>query len=409
MGPIILFDKSLLQALSINEAVWFDHFFLHNISPVFFIETLADLEKKVRSGRTPEEEVGHIAKKTPEMSAYPNVLHHRICLANLLENNVTMDGHIIVSGGKPIQDGEKSGYAYELSTEAEALNRWHNGHFMDVERKYAKLWRNMLKTMQLEKVLDRLKKLGILSVNCKTLEDVMSIAKGFVKDLNISLRRMKLVFELLSIPYQYSREIIKNWSRAGRPSLISYSPYSAHVITIDLFFYIATFNDLISIERVTNKIDMAYLYYLPFCHVFTSSDKLHRRCAPLFLRNDQIFIWGPDLKKDLREINNYYNNYPESEKERGIFYLAPTPPFDKDFLISKLWDRYCPGWRSHRKKAFPRKNKKLVDKLVNIIESEGSSLDQEGPNNIDPDIMMVQKKVSRRRGDWWQLPKYIDE
>lgn len=30
MGPIVLFDKSFLQALSVDEAVWFDHFFLAN-------------------------------------------------------------------------------------------------------------------------------------------------------------------------------------------------------------------------------------------------------------------------------------------------------------------------------------------------------------------------------------------
>jgi hypothetical protein len=61
MGPITLFDKSFLQSLSLDEAVFFDHYFLSNICPLLFIETLADLDKGVREGRTPEEEVSIIS------------------------------------------------------------------------------------------------------------------------------------------------------------------------------------------------------------------------------------------------------------------------------------------------------------------------------------------------------------
>jgi hypothetical protein len=80
MGPIILFDKSALQALSIDESVWFDQFFLPVICPIFFVETLADLEKSIRTGRTPEEEVGLIAVRTPQMSGQPNVNHIDLCI-----------------------------------------------------------------------------------------------------------------------------------------------------------------------------------------------------------------------------------------------------------------------------------------------------------------------------------------
>ena len=48
MGPIALFDKSFLQSLSVDESVWFDHFFLPVVSPLFFVETLADLAKAPR-------------------------------------------------------------------------------------------------------------------------------------------------------------------------------------------------------------------------------------------------------------------------------------------------------------------------------------------------------------------------
>jgi len=46
VGPIALFDKSFLQSLNVDEAVLFDHFFLPVISPLFFVETLADLSRE---------------------------------------------------------------------------------------------------------------------------------------------------------------------------------------------------------------------------------------------------------------------------------------------------------------------------------------------------------------------------
>ena len=45
MGPSAVFDKSFLQNLSLDESVWFDHYFLPIITPLFFVETLGDLEK----------------------------------------------------------------------------------------------------------------------------------------------------------------------------------------------------------------------------------------------------------------------------------------------------------------------------------------------------------------------------
>lgn len=74
-GPITIFDKSALQSLSMDESVCLDAFFLVNVVPLFYAETLADLEKEVAEGRSPEDLVGMLAVKTPP-NAVPNV-HHR--------------------------------------------------------------------------------------------------------------------------------------------------------------------------------------------------------------------------------------------------------------------------------------------------------------------------------------------
>jgi hypothetical protein len=46
MGPIAIFDKSALQALNMDEAVWFDVFFSANVTPPLYVETLADSKRR---------------------------------------------------------------------------------------------------------------------------------------------------------------------------------------------------------------------------------------------------------------------------------------------------------------------------------------------------------------------------
>src|SRR4051812_22094314 len=103
MGPTILFDKSFLQSLSVDESVLFDHFFIPVICPVFYVETLADLEKAVRQGRTSEQEVGIIAQKTPEMSGVPCAQHTELCMADLMGRNIPMNGQVPIVGGKAVK------------------------------------------------------------------------------------------------------------------------------------------------------------------------------------------------------------------------------------------------------------------------------------------------------------------
>lgn len=45
MGPILIFDKSALQGLRLRETALLNTLFLTNITPLFYVETLADLEK----------------------------------------------------------------------------------------------------------------------------------------------------------------------------------------------------------------------------------------------------------------------------------------------------------------------------------------------------------------------------
>ena len=91
------------------------------ISPLFYIEVLADLEKAVRAGRSPDEEVGIIAQKTPEMHGYPANHHTKLAMANLAGNSVPMDGRIPIAGGKLVKVEDKSGVVYDEPPDRNSL------------------------------------------------------------------------------------------------------------------------------------------------------------------------------------------------------------------------------------------------------------------------------------------------
>ena len=79
---------------------------------------------------------------------------------------------------------------------------------------------------------------------------------------------MKTAYALLGLPPEYWRAIERRWKDNLRPALPDYSPYTAHCLTVDVFFHLCVDKRLISGERPSNKIDIAYLYYLPFAMAF---------------------------------------------------------------------------------------------------------------------------------------------
>ena len=411
MGPIALFDKSFLQALSLDESVWFDHFFYPIICPLFYVETLADLEKAVRAGRTPEQEVGFIARKTPEMHGGPSIHHQTLALANLMGQDVPLTGRIPIAGGRPVKVGDKSGIIYDASPESQAFSRWQKGEFLELERQFAQAWRASLSSLDLKAVAEQMKTLGVNPQTCKSLEDAKQLADALVQNRDKPFERMKLAFLFLDIPRQYEHPILQRWSVAGYPPLSVYAPYTAHVLNVEVFFQIALASGHISSERPSNRVDIGYLFYAPFCMTFVSSDKLHRRCAPLYLRPDQDFVWGEDLKLDLKALNEHYTALPDAEKEKGIMRFAANPPEAGDFLVSRLWDRHLRPWRGKRQPEVtdPQKEKELVEHLKRFADAPTVPAEELDFAAGHADVLSIQRMVQKRKGSWWQMPKDLKE
>ena len=178
-----------------------DNFYMSTITPLFFVECLADLEKQMRSGSTPEQLVGSLADRTPDSQGYPNVHHMAILNGELSRqfNLKTVYERVAMAHGEPVQLGEKKGLVYRKSKEQEALERWTKRQFLEVERNIAKEWRRSLTRVDFDTMVRNV--MGHLGPwrTPKTLEDAKQIADAIIDYMDPEWL-LRFGLDLLGVP-----------------------------------------------------------------------------------------------------------------------------------------------------------------------------------------------------------------
>jgi hypothetical protein len=348
--------------------------------------------------------VRDVANKFPEWGGSPCAFHGDLVVRDLLGDRIAMRYQIPRAGGRMVQ----SGVVFDQSPEEEAFSRWRQGRFQEVERIAATAWRKTLDELDLVSVQKEMRAIGFTQKTCKTLADAKAIANALVAATNNSYAQLALVMQFFHIPTQLHPRIAERWQRSPRQKLSDFAPYAAYALSVEIFFQVALGAGLIGGERPSNRTDIAYLFYLPFSMILVSSDDLHRRAAPLFMREDQSFVWGQDLKADLKSINTHYLQLPESEREKGISSFAESPPDGS--MVAELWDRYMrKGIRDEEPvKMNPEAEAALVARLK-AFSQQPTLTNVEGVPLEEPEMVSVHRMVRHRRGSWWQLPKDYKE
>lgn len=416
MGPMTIFDKSALQALSMDEAVWFDAFFGVNVVPVFYIETLADLEKDMATGKSAEDLVGMLAEKTPS-NAYPNVHHETLIAAELAGHEIAMDGKPVVSAGelKETSDGSV-GVHIEQFPEHAALLRWQEHDFLAVERSLARGWRAELAAFDPERQKGLVRNVLSGSTKPSDLRQLKDFVDSFCATEDAQV--LAMAFDLLGIDDHHRKLGRQRWEQAGKPRLDRFLPYTCHVFKVDLLFYLGIERGLISGERASNRADMAYLYYLPFTALFTSADKLHHRTVPVFLREGQTYLPASELKVALRELDAHYSELPSAVKELGVLAFASYPPHNVDNLVTRLWDEQMrPDWRKiaqQRESELGKPRDEAAEKTtleeikLRIADAEALPPDATEPEG-GADYFITSRRVPAKKGKWRMVSQEIEE
>ena len=408
LGPFLIFDKSSLESLNLDEAVMLDNFYMSNITPLFFVECLADLEKAIRSNSTPEQLVGSLATRTPESQSYPNV-HHATILRGELAGKFelkTVHGRVMLAGGRHVQLGEKKGVIFERSPEAEAISRWGKREFLELERNIARQWRRALTSIDLDAMVQSV--MGGLGPwrKPKSLQDARKMTDAIIDNMDPEwLIRFGLNLLGASETVEY---VVSNWIQKRRPPLRDHLPYFVFMLMINIFFCLVLPTQLLSKVKPSHKIDLAYLYYLPFCSVFTSKDNFHADIVPLFLSPEQTFVNGTELKEDLKRLVGHYEALPEEMLKTGLIHFAAYPPDDSGFLITRLWDKYLPGWRAARERPKPVRDPEEEKRIVEEINRQTDSPELQPSDEQDIDKMdyaTIRRMVHPQKGRWLRFSK----
>lgn len=417
MGPITIFDKSALQALSMDEAVWFDAFFLANVVPLFYVETLADLEKEVTEGKKPEDVVGRLAEKTPSGAA-PNVYHRHLILGELTGTTIEMNGQVVIGAGdvKQAPDGSVGVHVDEFPEEA-VLHRWKNHEFLEIERAAAKGWRAELAEHDPDRLIAVLKNILPVDTKISDLEQLKTFIDSFCSSKEQEV--ITLALEVLGVPDEYKRYALQRWEAADNAPLDEFAPYTTHVFKVDLLFYLGIHRGFISGDRASNRVDIAYLYYLPFAMVFISGDKLHRRTVPLFLRDDQSYLHADEFKTALREIDEHYDALPDEIKELGVLQFASYPPAEMDNAVNQLWDKHMrPDWREIAKHQESERGKPrdeaagrltVAEMKARIEQAQPVAGETAGLGDGGPDYIVIRRQVPVKKGKWRMVSKEVEE
>ena len=410
MGPITLFDKSFLQSLSTDESVWFDNFFYPVVAPLFIIETLADLYKKPREGKTAEDEVGIIAAKTPQLHGGPCHFHVNLYISDLLGNHVPLTGQVPIAGMRRVVKDGQEGAVLEVTPEARAFSRWQDGQFQLLERFQGRAWRMQVENSDLSAIEHRMKQLGVDRKTCKTIEDALKLADEMIAGLTKSPGRFDVMLQALDVPDEVRPHVKARWKRTGHAPFATFAPYARHVLRVQLFFQIALGANLIASTRASHKVDIAYLFYLPFCSLFVSSDRLHRLCATLFLRADQEFVWGAELKPELAALNTHFAALPEDTRKEGIYAFASRLPDESQGLIRALFTRHTPNLLRPAAavgmpKMDPERHKALVDHVKSWTKAPavGGFTGDSAAAADGLQSMVIKRAISRTRGSWTMI------
>jgi hypothetical protein len=217
----------------------------------------------------------------------------------------------------------------------------------------------------------------------------------------------------LNVPYEAWAKIFDRWKQLGGPALPAFAPYAAHVMCVDLFFTAALMYGLIGAERASNKIDMNYLYYLPFCMAFASKDKLHAKTVKHFLKGNQQFVWAADLKSDLKRLDEYFSAMPDEVKQRGVMSFAHRPALDTSFFTTRLWDHFMPPrWRDNKHAAetdTPEERERRKELLKELNAQVAAAAAAGEPVTVnDADFVIMESKVPRQLGKWKIVPDEME-
>jgi hypothetical protein len=297
--PALIFDKSAFQALSRREHAERLSRYEENVTPILLREILGDLAKD-GSGTPPKKVVQVLAGKFLGSGGVINADHRKLCAGDLTGTaRFPMDGRPVLDEyTEAVEPDGSTSIFIDLMEGNRSILRWARANFSDADLVTATKFRTWAGAFSIEALSGRLRQHHVLLPRPKTLTDLQLIADDLLERGSLQAAFLDWLIEQLRLPPVARGDIVRRWQSEGRPRLAVFAPYAYHCARVLLLLLIGMRHNLLSL-RPTNRLDAEYLFYVPFCEVFVSDDRLHTQLAPMVLGPGRSFVPLREFKREM--------------------------------------------------------------------------------------------------------------
>lgn len=386
--PIVL-DKSTFQGLNYRDIIELHRYYRVNITPLLVSEILGDLSKEEKTGRkTPKEEVINLSKKLFPYNSYVNMPCKSIIEYSFLGKFTDSENRPFLIANESIKTGKKNGLTFKETEEEKSIKRWKVGNFKSIDEITSTLWRNESNDENVindfKNKFEHLDNIKVKNTKATNPEKFEELKERFFERINIEMDEedtLILMLNYFQIEEDKKREILKRYNNGNVYQLEEFSEYAYYCYSIVSMFFIGMNNSLFG-DRLTNLLDLEYLFYAPFSSVFSTNDKFLISLFNVIQPKNVRFISLKSLKGDLVKFQalNTSENWSE------------IPP-DKETETFQIWDSLFNLELSAKLKPSEKdkaRAKKEFEEILKIAETG-----EKGEFKGEPDFLVKKSFMSR--------------
>ncbi len=409
----IILDKSVVYGLTNPQVDSLDRHFFLVVPPILINEILAGLAKKAEAPTIEN----RISQHSYRISGNRGIAeHYRTLLANsLMGNQFGMDGRFFPAGQTTVQtDSGSIGTKIETHLEDETIFRWERGQFTREETAWATRWRKKAELLVFIKIYtDHIKKAGLEFKPPKSDKNLVEIVDTLLAERKLQARLFPMLARAFDIPERSQVMNIKRWFKEGKPMLEEFAPYAFFCLRANMIWALGMTNPGLFQPDKNDRKDLEYCYYLPFCEIFASHDRKHKRLVPFLLRPNQTFVPGQDLKDDLTQLSEKWEALSQEEKKKIYFERGGAPPEDENSIVFQLWKKYRGKIASHllpdilkamvvdsslpEEEQVPITFEEMIRTITNKLEPSREVPFDEQKNIKETDFAVRTTKISKER------------
>ncbi|MCT8335899.1 hypothetical protein NUH30_19585 [Leptospira sp. 85282-16] len=302
-GPISISDKSAFQGFSKREFLFYLNWFHENLTPILVMEIFSDLSKFEKENY---DKAIELANKFGGSGNPTNADYLELLIGSLLGKEIIMNGKILFSHGTPFNDKETNtkGLFIDITPINSLLLRIATNKLTEEDKEFSKTWRKKTLNFDIDTIYTKLNQRKLILPQPKREEEITPIAIKLLSNKKTEKDWLLFFLDIFLLTKPLKDKIYNRWQASKHIyKLSNFAPYAYHCFLSFLTVVIATKHGIIK-NNPTNFLDLNYIYYLPFCQVFISNDRLHKLLVPQLKRENQFFVTGEDMKKDIKRILN---------------------------------------------------------------------------------------------------------